>query len=101
LTAILIPKDEFDKTVTTILDVDTGITTTYVKDEPLSWLSLNRHGNVGIYGGIKNGTSAIRLQANQGIVDIKDIHINAIGSIDQSTNGKTDYFVGVGAAYNW
>ena len=102
ISAISIPKDDLaPKTVTTILNVDTGITTTYVKDEPLPWLSLNLHGDVGLYGGIKNGTTAIRLQANQGIIDIKDIHIKATGSIDQNLNGKTDYFLGVGAAYNW
>ena len=101
LTAISIDKDKFDKTVTTVLDTDTGIATTYVKDEPLSWLSLNLHGDVGLYAGIKNGTTAVRLQANQGIIDIKEIHIKATGSIDQSTNGNTDYFVGVGATYNW
>ena len=102
ISAISIPKDDLaPKTVTTILNADTGITTAYVKDEPLPWLSLNRHGDVGLYGGIKNGTTAIRLQANQGIIDIKDIHIKATGSIDQNLNGKTDYFLGVGAAYNW
>ena len=101
LTAITIDKDEFNKTITTVLDTDTGITTSYVKNEPLPWLSLNLHGDVGLYGGIKNGTTAIRLQANQGIIDIKDIHIKATGSIDQNLNGKTDYFLGVGAAYNW
>jgi hypothetical protein len=101
LTAISIDKDKFDKTVTTVLDTDTGITTSYVKNEPLPWLSLNLHGDVGLYGGIKNGTTAVRLQANQGIIDIKDIHIKATGSIDQNLNGKTDYFVGIGAAYNW
>ena len=101
LTAITIDKDEFNKTITTVLDTDTGITTSYVKNEPLSWLSLNLHGDVGLYGGIKNGTTAVRLQANQGIIDIKEIHVKAIGSIDQLTNGQTDYFVGVGASYNW
>jgi len=102
LAAISIPKNDlFPKTVTTVLNTDTGITTSYIKDESLPFLSLNIHGDVGIYGGIKNGTTAVRLQANQGIVDIKDIHIKATGSIDQLTNGKTDYFVGVGAAYNW
>jgi len=102
ISAISIPKeDKAPKTVTTVLNTDTGITTSYIKDEPLPWLSLNRHGDVGLYTGIKDGTGVIRLQANQGIVDIKDIHIKATGSIDQLINGKTDYFVGVGAAYNW
>ena len=102
ISAISIPKDDLaPKTVTTVLDIDTGITTSYVKNEPLPWLSLNFHGDIGFYGGIKNGTTAVRLQANQGIIDIKDIHIKATGSIDQNLNGKTDYFLGVGAAYNW
>ena len=102
ISAISIPKDDLaPKTVTTVLDIDTGITTSYVKNEPLPWLSLNFHGDIGLYGGIKNGTTAVRLQANQGIIDIKDIHIKATGSIDQNANGKTDYFLGVGASYNW
>ena len=102
LTAISIPKgDDAPKTVTTVLNTDTGITTSYIKNEPLPFMSLNLHGDIGLYGGIKNGTTTVRLQANQGIIDIKDIHIKATGSIDQSTNGNTDYFVGVGATYNW
>ena len=102
IASISIPKDDmFPKTVTTILNVDTGITTSFIKDEPLPFLSLNRHGDIGLYYGIKNGYSAVRLQANQGIIDIKEIHVKAIGSIDQLTNGQTDYFVGVGASYNW
>lgn len=102
IAAVEIPKNnDRTKTVTTVLNIDTGITSTFVKDEPLPFLSLNRNGEVGLYAGIKNGYSAIRLQAKQNILDIKEIHVNGIGSIDQLSNGQTDYFVGVGASYNW
>ena len=102
VSAISIPKDQFaSKTVTTILDANTGEVINYIRDEPLPWVSLNLHGEIGLYGGIKNGNAAMRLQAKQGIVDFKNIHVNGIASIDQSTNGKTDYFIGLGAAYNW
>jgi len=89
------------QTVTTVLNLDTGISTTFVKSEPLPWIATDKRGEVGLYAGIKNGSTAIRLQAEQNIIDIKSIHLKAIGSIDQLATGKTDYFVGAGGAFAW
>jgi hypothetical protein len=51
--------------------------------------------------GVKNSIPTIRIQAKQNLIDVKSLHINAVGSVDQSTNGNTDFFVGVGATYAW
>jgi hypothetical protein len=62
---------------------------------------MNTHGEISSYMGVKNSIPTIRIQAKQNLIDVKSLHINAVGSVDQSTNGNTDFFVGVGATYAW
>jgi hypothetical protein len=94
-------KDNEAKNVTTVLDLNTGNVTDYIQPEPTPFIAVNKHGEIGMYAGIKNGQGAIRLQANQNLISVKDIDVSAIGSVDQLSSGKTDYFVGVGASYKW
>lgn len=89
------------QTITTLLNTDTGETTTYIKQEPLPWIAMNTHGELSSYIGVKNSIPTVRIQAKQNLIDVKSVHINAVGSVDQSTNGNTDFFVGVGATYTW
>lgn len=93
--------DNESQVVTSVLNLDTGNVENYVAPAPTPLIAINKHGEVGMYFGVKNGQAAVRLQAKQGIVDIKSVHINAIGSVDQTADGKTSYFVGGGASYNW
>lgn len=96
-------KDDHPKTVTTVIDADTGESTTYVTTEPLPWLAMDTRGGVGLYAGLKNGQQVARLQLRQDVLQIKNVHVGAIASIDQPITGagQQDYFIGVGAEYRW
>lgn len=95
-----IPGGERAKTVTTVIDTESGKSQTYVRVEPLPWLAYESRGEVGLYYGIKNGQPTTRLQVRQDLVQVKALHAGVIGSVDIA-NGKPDYFVGVGVAYRW
>ncbi|MFQ6333189.1 hypothetical protein [Methylophilus sp. 3sh_L] len=95
--------DDHPKTVTTVIDADTGESTTYVTTEPLPWLAVDTRGGIGLYTGFKNGQQVARLQVQQDVLQIKQLHVGAIASVDQplSGAGQQDYFIGVGAEYRW
>lgn len=95
--------DDHPQTVTTTIDSDTGETKTYVRRDPLPWLAWDTHGEVGAYGGIKNGVLTARVEAKQGLVQIKALHLGVIASVDQPLSGpiSADYYVGAGAWYRW
>lgn len=95
--------DDHPQTITTVINSDTGESQTFVRRDPLPWLAWDDHGELGIYAGIKNGTPAARLEAKQGIFQVKAVHFGAIGSVDQPLQGplQPDYYIGVGAWYRW
>jgi len=93
------PSDN-EQTVTTVIDTDTGKSETYVKAEPLPWLSSSKHGSIGAYYGFKGGDQTARVQATQDLFQVKAVHVGAIVSVDRSASGS-DAFVGVGASYKW
>lgn len=96
-------RDDHPKTVTTVINTETGESQTFVRTDPLPWLAWSDRGSVGMYAGLKNGTPAVRLQAHQELFTVKAIHFGAVASIDQPVSGpiSADYFVGVGAEYRW
>lgn len=98
-----IPADDHPRTITTLINTDTGESQTYVRRDPLPWLAWNTQGEAGLYMGIKNGTPAARLEARQGFVQVKALHFGVIGSIDQPLSGQqnTDYFIGAGVWARW
>lgn len=96
--------DDHPHTVTTVIDTETGESQTYVRTDPLPWLAWDDRGGIGMYAGIKNGASTIRLQARQGIFSVKAMHIGLVASIDQpvvSTPTLPEYFIGIGVEYRW
>lgn len=95
--------DDHPQTVTTALNLETGESETYVKRDPLPWLAWDTRGEAGLYMGIKNGTPAIRLEAKQGVVQVKALHFGVIGSVDQPISGpqNTDYYIGAGVWARW
>jgi len=103
LSSITTPESDHRHTVTTILNTETGGSRTFIKEEPLPWVAFDKRGQVGIYAGIKNGTPTTRLEVQQGLLQMKSVHIGAIASVDQPMQGplQTDYYVGVGAWYRW
>jgi hypothetical protein len=91
---------EHGKTVTTVINTETGKSETYVRTDPLPWLAFESRGEVGVYYGIKNGQQAVRIAARQDFVQVKALHLGVIGSVDLAA-GRPDYFAGVGVAYRW
>lgn len=96
--------DDHPHTVTTVIDTETGESQTYVRTDPLPWLAWDDRGSAGIYAGVKNGISTVRLQARQGVFSVKSLHVGVVASVDQplaSTPTLPDYFIGIGAEYKW
>lgn len=96
-------RDDHPKTVTTVLNTETGESETYVRTNPLPWVAMSSKGGAVLYTGIKNGEPAIRLQAQQEIFRVKALSFGGVASIDQPLNGgkSPDWFVGVGAELHW
>lgn len=101
IAASKVEPDDHAHTISTVINSETGESVTYDTKEPLPWLAWDNRGEAGIYAGIKNGTPAIRLEVKEGLFAVKAIHFGLQGTVDQSTNGQTDIFVGVGGAYRW
>lgn len=92
--------DERAHTVTTVLDTATGEFTTYDRAEPDPWLAVNTKSEVGVFYGYKGGEPAIRIDARQTLLQVKQLRIGAVASAD-ATPGQIDTFVGVGAWMRW
>jgi len=102
LAASAIEPSDHPKTIITTLNAETGDSQTYVKTEPLPWVTWDNRGSVGMYGGIKNGSAIMRLQARQDFLDVKAMRVGVTANVDQPISGTgTDYFIGIGANYNW
>jgi hypothetical protein len=98
--------DDHPQTTTTTLNLDTGEFQTYTRRDPYPWLAWDDHGKVGMYGGYKNGQPTVRIEAEQGIFQVKAVHVGVKASVDQEINPSnnsdgTDYFIGAGAWYRW
>jgi len=98
--------DDHPHTITTTIDKETGESVTYDRTDPLPWLALDYHGEVGAYIGEKATAQgiepALRIEAKQGLLQVKEIHIGAIASVDAPlSGGDPAAFVGVGAWYRW
>lgn len=91
------------QTVTTVFDDKTGESTDYVTQEPLPWMAVDLHGEVGLAYGLKNGMQTVRLSASQSLIDIKSVRIGITATADQPISGPVgaDYFIGTGAWYRW
>ena len=91
------PNDERQHTVTTVLDSGTGKFTTYDRVEPQPWIGVSTKSEVGAYLGMKNGQPAVRLAGRQEFLQVKSVHVGAVGDVDVTQDGRVDSFVGVGA----
>lgn len=101
ISAASIASNDHPVTVATVIDTDTGISRTVVREEPLPWFVISHKGEIGMYYGLKNGAPGIMLQARQEIVQVKAIRIEAIGQVTQSPVGGIDNYVGIGLTYRW
>lgn len=103
LAAHQVPADDHPRTVTTVIDTDTGDSQTYVTRDPLPWFAWDLRGEAGVYAGLKNGEPAARLEVRQGLFQVKVLHFGGIGSVDQPLSGPlgADWFVGAGVWGYW
>jgi hypothetical protein len=95
--ATQVEPSERPQLVTTVLDEDTGESTTYVVEEPRPWLGVRNRGEVVLAYGVKQEGTVARLHARQELLQIKALGAGVVGSIDSDG----DYFVGIGASYRW
>lgn len=90
-------------TVTSVLDTQTGETTTYSKPEPLPWFAVESRGEARIDVGYKwsKGIPAPvqigRLSVRHDFVQVKGFHAGVNAAID--SDGVV--FAGVGVGYRW
>ncbi|MCB4811709.1 hypothetical protein LG204_10320 [Methylovorus menthalis] len=103
LSSITAPESDHKQTVTTVLNTETGESQTFIRQESLPWVAFDQRGQVGMYAGVKNGTPTARLELQQGLLQVKAVHIGAVATVDQPMQGplQTEYYVGVGAWYRW
>lgn len=101
--ASTLPSNDHPQEVTTVLNTTTGETSNYYRELPLPWVALNFHGEAGIYHGLKSGYRVTRLEVRQTLFQVKAIHVQAVGSLDQYQSGPigADHFIGIGAVYRW
>lgn len=85
--------------VSTILDTETGATTSYVTAAPSPWLALEDRGQLSLDYGIKRGSRepVARLNLRQDVLQIKRLHLGA----SASAYSDGDYFVGIGGSIRW
>ena len=101
LTATDLPKSRHAQTVTTVLDSVTGEATQYVETKPLKWLSSASSGSASAYLGVKNLEPTLRLQVTQDLFAVKALTLGVVASVDVTSAGRTDTFIGAGGRIDW
>lgn len=86
------------QTVATVINSETGESTTITRREPYPWFSAEHTGEARIDYGIKNGGARVgRLTVREDLIQIKGINLGATATLDTDR----DYFVGVGLGLRW
>lgn len=101
IAATKVSESDYPRTVTTVIDVETGTPKTFIRQDKMPLFTLSDRATVGLFYGVKNGRSAFRLTASKEVARIKGIRIAAIGAVDFEARNGTDAFVGVGAVYQF
>jgi hypothetical protein len=99
-----VPADDHTQTVTTLIDTQTGETSTFVRRDPLPLIAADYSGDAGIYLGLANGAPALKLEARQSFLTVKWVHLGVIGSIVQPVSGMStpsSTFIGGGLWGGW
>lgn len=99
-----VPADSHTQTVTTLIDVQTGETETYVRRDPLPLIAADYSGDAGLYLGLMNGAPALKLEARQSFLTVKAIHFGVTGQLVQPVGGSAtppSAFVGGGVWGGW
>lgn len=101
--ATTVAPSERRQTVTSVLDIATGETTTFVKPEPQPWFALEHRGEARFdYGykiqrGSPTPAPVGRLSITHDFAQIKAVHIGVNLAVDTDRSA----FAGVGIGYRW
>jgi hypothetical protein len=95
--ATRVEPDDNPHTVSTVLNTETGVFTTFDRTDPQPWIGTDHRGEVMAAYGIKNGDPTGRLQVNQNIIRMKSLRLGATGSVDTDS----DWFAGGYVSYKW
>jgi hypothetical protein len=101
VSASQVAADEHPQTVTAVLDTATGVTTQYVKEEPLPWVGVQQHSEAGMYAGVQNGQPAVKAYVRQELLQVKALHLGAIAEATQVQGRGLDTFAGFGVWARW
>lgn len=98
-----LPASKRERTVSTVLDLDSGEAIQYVQEKELPWLGKANDTRFGLYAGVKQtpyGTEpAIRAQVSHDLFAVKEATVVLHGAIDATNSGRVDAFVGVGVEF--
>lgn len=98
ISASKLPADDHPVTVTTLLDDQTGMETTLVRQEPLPWLAAEERGYLSVGGGFKSGEGRVaRLAIGEDLIQVKALHFGIDGTMD--SDGQA--YGGVHVRWEW
>lgn len=99
--AVRVKADDRPNTIVTLVDADTGATTTYVNREPTPFLALDNTGEAAMYYGWRNGVGALRVDIRQALFSVKSVRIEGVASLDQPSGSNANTFIGLGGRVRW
>lgn len=101
--ATTVQPSEHRVTVTSVLNTETGETTTYTKPKPLPWFAVESRGEARVDVGykLKRGIPAPvqvgRLSIRHDFLQVKGFHAGVNAAIDSDS----ELFLGIGVGYRW
>lgn len=96
-TATKVPSAERPHTVVATLDAQTGEAQSYIREDPLPWLTRDPRGELGISYGLRDGLPMGRVSLRQNLIQIKAVHVGGLATLDQ--DGR--WYMGAGAWWRW
>lgn len=98
LASTTLKHDYLPQTVTTVVNSETGESTTITRREAYPWLAAQQTGEIRLDYGIKNGLARVgRLTLREDLIQIKGINLGATATLD--TDGSA--FAGAGVGVKW
>jgi hypothetical protein len=101
IAATKVDRSERPQTVTTVINTETGESSSYTRLDPYPWFALDTRGEARLALGVKtrNGRieQVVRMGITYDVVRVKALTAGVVGTID--SDGEA--FAGIGIAYRW
>jgi hypothetical protein len=98
ISATTLKPDYHPQTTTTLVNKETGETTTVTRRDPYPWIAFQNSGEARIDYGIKDtGARVGRLTVREDFVQVKGINLGVTATLDSDRAA----FAGIGAGYKW